>query len=931
MRPRRFDTQLQFVFTALSALTLVVGLTSMGVNRYLINTQNRLLSQTIPAAQLAERVGADAELAWSTADRLATVDNREQIDAAAGQLENLIDGIEKGVEELRLRLAEGSRQEEVRRARDHARTMHAAALDAHETGLSLRGIERNIDAAAARLAALLAAQNDLARLRITAGISELYTAPESSVRSGLDRLADRDFFAYERISELSETIAELGRKMRRAAAAQDAGELAALRLEIGSGLARARARLPFLPSPGSEIDAAAELAIYAAALADGGLLSGRGRLIEAQATLASVASALDDALTALTSEAQRLRDLSRAATLERIATVSRLSFLLGTGLALATALAVLAGTFIWLYARRRIVGRLGTVASRIVRVARGDFGEPVAITGLDEIGRLEKALNVLRRRSLEAARLRESLEEAVRARTADVVSEMRASDEARVGAEEANRAKTHFLARMSHEIRTPLNGVIGMLRLLTADEERPAPRQRLQAALASANDLRELTNDILAFASGEEGIRDESTVAFDPRRLTAQLGDHLRALAAEKGLAADVRATETLPAALVGDVLRIRQVLGNLISNAVKYTEQGLVVLEVDHVPAAEPGRHVVSFAVSDTGVGMTREETQYAFDVYGRTGDARRKGIEGTGLGLAIARQLTDAMGGGLTVESEPGVGSRFTLSLSLAEANEATTAPEDTLPDTDTVTDIAAGRHVLVVDDHPVNRLVARSYLERFGADVVEASTGVEALVCALRARFDLILLDLHLPDIDGSELAGQIERKGALVAILTADPLTDDAATRARLGVDHVLTKPLSPRALAAVLARQPSPASTPPSPGIAATPTEARLAEDVADFGVETASAIVAGYLEDLPGSVDGIRDARGEEDRRKIAHRLKGASANFQLDELCELLRRIEAGDAAALGELDAAAARAEAMLRAAASAGLHLEPASEKQ
>lgn len=923
MRPRRFDTQLQFVFTALSALTLVVGLTSMGVNRYLINTQNRLLSQTIPAAQLAERVGADAELAWSTADRLATVDNRAQIDAAAGQLADLIGGIEKGVEELRLRLAESGRPEEANGAQDHAGGMHAAALEAHETRLSLRRAEQDTDAAAARLATLLAAQNDLARLRITAGISELYTAPEPAVRPGLDRLADRDFFAYERIGELSETVATLGRTLRRAAAAQSAGELSALRGEIEAGLVRARARLPFLPSPGSERDAAAELDTYAAALGDGGLLAERSRLLQAQAALASVSSALDDELNGLTSEAQRLRDLSRAATLERIGTVSRLSFVLGTGLALATALAVVAGTFIWLYARRRIVRRLGAVADRIVRVAQGNFGEPVAITGLDEIGRLEKALNVLRRRSLEAANLRSSLEDAVRARTSEVVEEMRLSDAARTEAQEANRAKTHFLARMSHEIRTPLNGVVGMLRLLAADEERPAHRQRLEAALASADDLRELTSDILAFASGEEGVRGESCVAFDPRRLTEQLGDHLRALAGDKGLATDVRVAETLPATLVGDALRIRQVLGNLISNAVKYTEQGLVVLEVDHVPVPEEGRHVVSFAVSDTGVGMTREETQYAFDVYGRTGDARRKGIEGTGLGLAIARQLTDAMDGGLTVESEPGMGSRFTLTLSLPEGDPAEAAPDETLP----APGIAAGRHVLVVDDHAVNRLVARSYLERFGATVVEAATGVEALIAAMRARFDLILLDLHLPDIHGAELAGQIERNGASVAILTADLVTDDAKTRAELGVDHVLMKPLSPRALAALLAGQPLPAPA----GIAGK-VGTRLAEDVADLGAGTVTAIVVGYLEDLPGMLDGIRMAGAAEERRRIAHRLRGASANFALDELCDLLARIEADDGAALGELDGIAARAASALRAAASgAGLHLDPGSGKQ
>lgn len=901
---------------------LVVGLTSMGVNRYLINTLGELSGTTIPAARLAERVGADAELAWSAADRLRTADSEAQIETTAGQLAGFVDGIDDGVGELRRRFSEPEEHSGADRTRGYAETMRTNALEAWATRASLRAEEERLEAATLRLGALLAAESDLARLRITAGISELYTDPGQGTRAGLDRLADRDFFAYERIGELSEAIAELGRGLRRIAAAQRQDELEPLEAGIRAGLERASARLRFLPSPAAGRLAAAELDAYAAALQGAGLLPSRRRLLRVEAGLAAASSALNDELDALTSEARRLRDKSRAATMDRISTVSRLSSVLGAALAIATALAVLAGTFIWLYARRRIVSRLGAVAGRIVDVAQGKFGEPVAITGLDEIGRLEKALNVLRRRSLEAANLRRSLEEAVRARTADVVQEMRASDAARIEAQEANRAKTHFLARMSHEIRTPLNGVIGMLRLLAADEERPASRQRLQAALASANDLKALTSDILAFASGEDGVRGDSVAAFDPRRLAAQLGDHLRTLAGEKGLTADVRIADTLPAALVGDELRIRQVLGNLISNAVKYTEQGLVVLEVDHSPWPERSSHVVSFAVTDTGPGMTRAETQHAFDVYGRTGEARRRGIEGTGLGLAIARQLTDAMGGGLTVESEPGVGSRFTLTLSLAEGDAAEIPPDDALP----AAAMAEGRHVLVVDDHPVNRLVARSYLERFGASVVEAATGAEALVAALRERFDLILLDLHLPDIGGAELAARIERKGARVAVLTADLVTDDARTRDALGVHHVLTKPLSPRALAALFAERPV------EPPVPADGPRLRIAEDVADLGAGTVGAIVGGYLDDLPAAVGAILGAGSDEERRRIAHRLKGASANFALTELCELLRRIEAGDGAALTELKPAAGRAASALRAAAAgAGLHLEPASAKQ
>lgn len=588
---------------------------------------------------------------------------------------------------------------------------------------------------------------------------------------------------------------------------------------------------------------------------------------------------------------------------------------------LATTLAVINGILIGIHARREAMRQLDEMAQRFVRLAQDDFDEPMSADEQDQIRRLERVFHVLRQHSLEAAQLRASLEDAVKARTAEVAEKMQALDAARLEAQASDRAKSHFLARMSHEIRTLLNGVIGMLRLLAAEEERPARRRHLEAALASAGDLWALTSDILAFASGEEGIREESTVAFDPRTLILQLGDHLRALAAEKQLGVDVRFAESLPMALMGDVLRIRQVLGNLISNAVKYTDQGVVMLDVDHCPAPEPGRHVVSFSISDTGVGMTREEARHAFDVYGRTVDVRRRGIEGTGLGLAIARQLTDAMGGGLTIKSEPGIGSRFTLSLSLPETDAPVGTADDILP----APGMVPARHVLVVDDHTVNRLVARSYLERFGATVVEAATGREALDAALRERFDLILLDLHLPDIHGAQLAARIERKGATVAILTADPVTDDAQIRAELGVDHLLMKPLSPRALAVLLVGGTEQQAAPAALSALDDALVLRLGEDAADLGVEAASAILAGYIEELPDAVAAIRAARTDAARRKAAHHLKGASANFGLEGLCALLGHIEAGDAAALDGLEAEAARTSLALRAAASrVGLHL-------
>ncbi|MFD1810419.1 sensor histidine kinase [Gemmobacter lanyuensis] len=267
------------------------------------------------------------------------------------------------------------------------------------------------------------------------------------------------------------------------------------------------------------------------------------------------------------------------------------------------------------------------------------------ISGQDEIGGLEQALNILRARAIEAADLRNRLEAAVLDRTADVVAEMQSANAARADAEAQSRAKTHFLARMSHEIRTPLNGLIGLLDLLAGDERDAKRRARLEVALTSARDLQAMTEDILAFSVTEDGQDQAERDPFDPVALARGLGAHLEVLAANKGLRAEVEIDPALPPALLGAAPKIRQVMMNLLSNAVKYTAQGGVTLSVTAHPAPD-GQHEIAFAVRDTGPGMTAEETRHAFDIYGRSRSARQNGVVGVGLGLAIVRQLTDAMG---------------------------------------------------------------------------------------------------------------------------------------------------------------------------------------------------------------------------------------------------------------------------------------------
>ncbi|WP_232295801.1 ATP-binding protein [Pseudorhodobacter aquimaris] len=544
------------------------------------------------------------------------------------------------------------------------------------------------------------------------------------------------------------------------------------------------------------------------------------------------------------------------------------------------------------------------------------------ISGQDEIGRMEKALNILRRRAEDADRLRGNLEEAVMARTGDVVAEMQASDAARAKAEAADRSKTDFLARMSHEIRTPLNGTIGMLDLLVAEEPDPDLKQRAHAALASARALLDITNDILNYAASEDSKNPDNAVHFHLREFVGQLGHQLQSLTLPKKLDAIVDLSEGAPIVLYGDVVKIRQIVGNLISNAVKYTKSGTVMLSVDHALDAQNGKPVISFSVADTGVGMTQNAISYAFDAYTRADSAKRAGIEGIGLGLAISRKLTEALGAALTVESEPGVGSRFTLTVPLALGDAALARDE-----ADVTGDVARDLNVLVIDDHAVNLMVARGYLERLGCRVHQAGTGAAALEAAAEQRFDLVLIDLDLPDMRGekvAELLGQNPDAPMLIA-LTAYLVEDTVESRARLGVSYVLQKPISPRALASVLDGV---SSGDPREQMSVLES---LRDDISDLGAETTGMIVREFLAALPADVDMVLTASGKA-QQKAAHKLKGAAANFRLEALCAALLRVEAGaDAESLDAVKRLAAEAARLLQAAMKeAGLQTVAGSTK-
>ncbi|MFP7570429.1 ATP-binding protein [Marivita sp. S2033] len=923
MRRTRFDTRLIQILTAMAAMAIIVGVAAIAVNRYLVRSQNAMIQSTLPTAELASRIGASAEVAGTLATAFVQAGTSEDLDQITASLNAAVAEMERGA-----RVLDGLTPE----ARSDGAMSQSSGIVARmaENGHALLELDerineqrQNADRTGEALDALIEAATDLARLRITAGIAGIYADPETDLRPALDTLADRYFFAFERLSELGRMVDATRLQLQQVPRIDAPDDLARARAALAERLDLAARRVIYLPSPATRQEARALLDAEAAALEPGGLLALQGEKIALRESIAADSAALRDALSALSEQARRARDAAQARAIEQIDEAERRATLMSAALLALVVGAVGVGAVLWLYARRQLVARLSNVSRRIVSVAGADYGAPLRLSGHDEIGRMEKALNILRRRAIDAEMLRESLEDAVIARTGDVVAQMQDADAARAKAESADRSKTEFLARMSHEIRTPLNGIIGMLSLLETEVGNEDRRERVKTAHRSAQDLLEITNDILHFASGEDRANRGNPIHFALREFVGQLGHQLQSLAGAKGLDAVVDLVDPTPLVLFGDVVKIRQIIGNLMSNAAKYTQRGTVALSVDHAVDEATGDVVVSFTVSDTGVGMSQDTISHAFDAYSRTEDARRSGIEGLGLGLAISRTLTDALGGALSVESEPGLGSRFTLTVPLQQGDAALIEEADAPVASD-----SRCRDVLVIDDHAVNRMVARGYLERLGCRVFEAATGTAGLEMLNSRRLDLVLIDVDLPDMQGDEVAARSPAGPVLVA-LTAHLIDDTLENRDRLGVARILSKPISPRALHEVLALCGSDDGE-NEPAILHS-----LQSDIDDLGAAVTSQIVQEFLADMPAALSAITTSEPDA-QRKAAHRLKGAASNFALDQFCAVLAQVEATpgalDRALIARVKQGADTAVAALQAAtAQAGLQTEAGSTKR